>query len=258
MDNLSTSIPVSTKPKFFDHVFDFSEKSKGELTNIVQYSLFVLIPVIVLVRNMGYFFPKVDKTKGNLELTLEALGQMILTLVIYVFIHRFVTYFSTWSGLPWFDINYGTLIAAFLITSLIGKGTGKVGKKLTLVWKNISSYPRDNYWDEDKDSSSPAARSPAPVVKVSQPLARLPPPIPTKRISAPTSQRTDMGNYIATQDAIAEQRWDESENHKKQGGAIQQSVGEMGFFSDNLGSSSVETQKEPMAANEAFGGFASF
>ena len=258
MDSVSTSIPVSDKPKFFDHVFDFSEKSKGELINIVQYSLFMVIPLVILVRNMGYFFPKVDKTKGNLELVLEALGQMVLTIIILVFIHKIVTYFSTWSGLPWFDINYGTLVVVFVLFSLLGRGTGKVGKKLTLVWKNISAYPRDNFWDDDKTEEAVVIPSPPPVVKVSQPLSRLPPPIPTKRISAPTSQQTDMGNYIATQDAIAEQRWEESEGKNKQAGAIQQSVGEMGFFSEGAGAAPVQQQQEPMAANEAFGGFASF
>ena len=66
MDTIASATAVSKKPGFFKHVFH--DNSKGELLNIMQYCLFVVIPLGILIRNVNFFFPKVDKSKGSVEL----------------------------------------------------------------------------------------------------------------------------------------------------------------------------------------------
>ena len=58
------------------------------------YGLFVMIPLTILIRNLNYFFPELDEEKGNLEIFVEALGQLGITFVIILLVHRIITYFT--------------------------------------------------------------------------------------------------------------------------------------------------------------------
>ena len=189
---------------FIKHVFNFDKETKGELLNIVQYSMIALVPIVLLTTGVDYFFPKTDKTKGNFELLFEALGQLCITFVLLVFLHRLLTYFSTWGGVEYSNLNFPTLIAIFLLLSLSWQ-QGKIGKKLNVITKRVMSLPRDNFWDEDKKKKKSSSSS---VVKVSQPLSigRLPPAIPTQQLRMPASpQQPSMAGYIATQDRLTQE-----------------------------------------------------
>ena len=73
------------KDSFIKHVFNFDQDSKSEMINIVQYCILALIPITLLSSVIDYMYPKVDKTKGNLELLVEALGQLCVTFIALVF-----------------------------------------------------------------------------------------------------------------------------------------------------------------------------
>ena len=191
MDPIASATTVSKKPGFFKHVFH--DNSKGELLNIMQYCLFVIIPLGILIRNVNFFFPKVDKTKGSVELVAEALGQLCLTFIILFFVHRILTYFSPWGEGDVPALNFPTLIMVF-VWIVLSFGLGHVGSKIDLVWNRILPLPRKNFWDEDTESKK-KSRKKGSVVKVTQPLARLPPPIPTHQVS-----RAD---YINSQNKMA-------------------------------------------------------
>ena len=264
----SNTTTINAQNGFIKHVFNFDKETKGELLNIAQYSLFAVVPIVLLVTGMEYLFPKTDKTKGNLELLSEALGQMSLTFMLLVFIHRLFTFFATWGEVEYHKINYTTLILSFLLLS-VGWQQGKPGKKLNVIAKRVISLPRDNYWDEDKKKKKSSSSS---VVKISQPLnvGRLPPAIPTQQLRMPASpQQPSMAGYIATQDKLTQENatppnasgkdWNENTQGKittaPQNSQIAAS-GEVGnypnFQAMYAGGGGVQ---EPMAANEAMGGF---
>ena len=234
--------------KYLLHV-NFDKNSKGELLNIIQYSLMAIIPVILLTKTANYFFPKADKKKGNFELLAEALGQLFVILLVLVIIHRLITYFSTWSGIDISSLNFPTLIMLFLVTA-ISWNKGKIGQKLKIVVDRIYQLPRDNYWSADVHKA-------APVVKVSRPLSRLPPPIPTHQVS--------QADYIKTHQKINPPASAMAAAHATSlpsgGGA---SGGSAVNFDKMYASTHANTQdtsafQEPMAANEALsGGFSSY
>ena len=80
MDNIASATAASKTPGFFKHIFD--DNYKGELFNLLQYCLIVVIPLTIIIRNVNFFFPKLEKTEGSIELLIEALGQLCLTFII--------------------------------------------------------------------------------------------------------------------------------------------------------------------------------
>ena len=181
MDNIASATTAPTKKTgFFTYIFN--DNYKGELLNIIQYSLFIIIPITILIRNINFFFPELDKSKGNLELLAEALGQLALTFIIIFFVHRIITYFNPWGTVDYPSINMPTLIMVFLWT-IISFGLGHVGKKMDFILERLMPLPRDNFWNED--GQQPASASKGPVVRVTQPLAGPPPPIATHAVSRP-------------------------------------------------------------------------
>ena len=62
---------------FVKHVFKFDDASKADMLNIVQYAFVALIPVIIVNKAMVTYVPQADDNKGNLEISLEVLLQVI-------------------------------------------------------------------------------------------------------------------------------------------------------------------------------------
>ena len=270
------------KPGFFKHVFN--ENTQNELLNILQYVIFVVVPLIIITRNLNFFFPSLDKTKGNIELVAEALGQLSLTMIIILFLHRILTYFAPWGGGSIPAINFPTFIMLFLIIS-IGYGLGHVGKKIDYVWERLLPAPRANFWDADAKGTGKRAKKRDSIIKVTQPYAQLPPPIPT--------QQMGRADYITTQNQItpplappassAGQIPPQMGGSQQYGSGGNQQFSSMGQYTQSLdeaamaqnaesqsksqqnfnqmyatGNAGGGTFQEPMAANSVLGGFTSF
>ena len=65
---------------------------------MVQYLLIAIIPVIVLNKLMENVIPQYDESKGNLELLVEVVGQVSLTILGLFIIHRIITFIPSYSG----------------------------------------------------------------------------------------------------------------------------------------------------------------
>mgnify|MGYP000088079742 CR=1 FL=1 len=55
LDDLTKN--MSKNSGFFSHVFDFSNDSKDEMSNIVQYAVLAIIPVVILNKVTQKFVP---------------------------------------------------------------------------------------------------------------------------------------------------------------------------------------------------------
>ena len=75
---------------------------------------------------------------------------------------------------------------------VISFGLGHIGKKVNYLLEKIMPLPRQNFWSES--SPQVAQSQKRPVVRVTQPLARLPPPQATHVVSQP--------DYISRQNQI--------------------------------------------------------
>ena len=65
----ATEESISDSPNFFTHVFMLNDKDKSELMNIVQYVLFAIIPLILILKLMKHFIPSEEPNKSSLELS---------------------------------------------------------------------------------------------------------------------------------------------------------------------------------------------
>jgi hypothetical protein len=81
---------------FFKYVFNFDGDSKGEMINLVQYSVLAIIPVVILNKLIQRFVPEVDEDKGSVEILVEVIIQIIVMFVGLLFINRIFTYIPEW------------------------------------------------------------------------------------------------------------------------------------------------------------------
>lgn len=270
MDNIASAAATTKTPGFFKHIFN--DNYKAELLNVLQYGLFVMIPLTILIRNLNYFFPELDQDKNNLEIFAEALGQLGVTFVIILMAHRIITYFSPWGGIDYPNINMPTIIMLFLWIA-ISFGLGHIGKKVNYLLEKVMPLPRQNFWSDSSPQLAQAQQ--APVVRVTQPLARLPPPQATHVVSQP--------DYIARQNQVAPPIVPPTQQQMPSlpvntmstamytDGQMAPHYDSMGGYNQALDNATIAQSQEgsvqdtlregmaPMAANEALGGnFSSF
>jgi hypothetical protein len=133
------------KNTFFSHVFSTTEDGKAELLNVVQYSIFGIIPVVILNKLIQRFIPEADSEKSTLELLVEILIQLIVMFCGIILIHRTITYFPTYSGFKYENLALTNVILAFLIIVLtiqtkLGIKVNFLVDRLNDLWNGTSSY----------------------------------------------------------------------------------------------------------------------
>ena len=226
---------------FLKHVFNFDDDSKYDLLNIIQYAMIALIPVIILNKSMSNYVPEADDKKSSVELSAEIIIQIIVMFIGLLLIHRVVTFVPTYSGVKYPDFNIVFIILAVLMITLSLQT--KLGEKVSILFDRLMDL-----WN-GTDSSKKKGKSGN--VKVTQPIAGqqqqqmggsitgqvMPQSQPTYTDgtainSLPTSSSTQqLPNY----DNMYKQQNTPLVNAATPGG--------------------MEGFQEPMAANEAFGGF---
>ena len=107
-----------SKKTFLSHVFSTTEEGKAEVLNVVQYSLFGVVPVVILNKLIQRFIPEADPDKSTLELLAEIFIQLIVMFCGIIVIHRIITYFPTYSGFKYENLMLTNVILAFLIIVL--------------------------------------------------------------------------------------------------------------------------------------------
>lgn len=132
MEEVEKQLNTVKKSGFFSHVFKFDEDTKNEMTNMVQYLLIAIIPVIVLNKLMENVIPQYDESKGNLELLVEVVGQVSLTILGLFIIHRIITFIPSYSGSEHKPISMVTLLIALLILN------NNVKSKMNLLFDRVN------------------------------------------------------------------------------------------------------------------------
>lgn len=125
-----------SKKTFLSHVFSTTEEGKAEVLNVVQYSLFGVIPVVILNKLIQRFIPEADPDKSTLELLAEIFIQLIVMFCGIIVIHRIITYFPTYSGFKYENLMLTNVILAFLIIVLSIQT--KLGIKVNILVDRVS------------------------------------------------------------------------------------------------------------------------
>jgi hypothetical protein len=122
---------VSIKGSFMKHVFNFDNQTKNELTNIIQYSIIGLLPVIIINKFLQKYIPQTDETKGSLEIVSEVMIQVIVIIVGIYYSHRLITFIPTLSGAKYVQINVLNIVLVLLVLALTVQT--KLGEKMHLL-----------------------------------------------------------------------------------------------------------------------------
>jgi hypothetical protein len=160
------SLDKKSASGFLKHVFNFEDESKSEMSNIVQYSILSLFPIVLLNKSMQKYVPEADEKKGSLEVLAEIVIQVVYMFLGLLFIHRIITYIPTYSGVnyPEFNVIFIILAALMIVLSLQTKLGDKVGilvDRVNELWEGKSG-----------DKKGASTKSGSGTVKVSQPISQ--------------------------------------------------------------------------------------
>ena len=120
-----------TNNSFVSHVFSTTEEDKGELLNVVQYSLMGVIPIVLMNKLIQRFIPEADPEKSSLELLAEIAMQLVVIFGSLVFIHRMITFVPAYSGFKYERLTLTNVILAFLVIVLSIQS--KIGIKTNIL-----------------------------------------------------------------------------------------------------------------------------
>ena len=135
---------VSPKKTFLNHVFSSTEEGKAEFLNVIQYSIYAVIPIVLLNKSIQRFIPEADTDKSSLEILAEIFIQLIVMFCGIIIIHRVITYFPTYSGFKYEHLTLTNVILAFLILVLsiqtkLGIKVNIIVDRLVELWNGSSS-----------------------------------------------------------------------------------------------------------------------
>ena len=235
---MSQSAGVSGKG-FINHVFNFNTETKTELMNLGQYLALVLLPLTFLNNFVETLVPKVDESRGSLEILFEVLGHLKLLLLSVFLVDRIAQYVPTYSGKEMNSTSLATLVIVFVMF------TTKTRQKLDLLYTRLSnSWNGESGENKKQPNGKGGPVQQKPQVTVSQPITGMPNPI-----SSPPPSKPDL---MAHHQQMTPQQPDIAMGLNANPGAANNMYNNQGF-GGMQGAASPGVQ-EPMAANGAFGG----
>ena len=133
MEHFEETVKESSKrgSSFFDHVFRLDEQQQGSLLNILQYTVLAFVPIIAVLYVIRTYVPDPDDHKGSLLILAEVLGQIFFMFIAIYFIHRMISYIPTYSGYRYSEFNFTTIILGLLLILLSIKT--KLGEKVQIL-----------------------------------------------------------------------------------------------------------------------------
>ena len=160
------SLDKKSASGFLKHVFNFEDESKSDMSNIVQYSILSLFPIVLLNKSMQKYVPEADEKKGSMEVLAEVVIQVVYMFLGLLFIHRIITYIPTYSGVNYPDFNVIFIILAVLMVVLSLQT--KLGDKVGILVDRVNEL-----WEgKSGDKKGASVRSGSGTVKVSQPISQ--------------------------------------------------------------------------------------
>jgi hypothetical protein len=239
------SLEDGTKSKlgFFKHVFNMNDDSKANISNIVQYALIAIIPIVILNKTMQKYVPEADDEKGSFELLAEVVIQIITMFLGLLIIHRMITYVPTYSGVKYEEFNILYIILGVLMITLSLQT--KLGEKVSILTERVYEL-----WDGKKedDKKGKNGKKGKGQVKVSQPISQGVNPAFQGRGGMPSgndSQGTMISNLPVSQQSQGDQTTQNYNSMFRNDSVSLPGAATPGYDSPMI-----------MAANEALGGSA--
>ena len=150
---------LNEKQSFIKYVFDLNDDNKNEIMNLIQYTVIGLIPVILILKAVKHFIPEEDESKGNLEILVETVGQVVFMVGAVWFLDRIIRYVPTYSSVSYTKLNPISFVIPLLI--ILSTMQTKFGAKLNiLVDRSIDAWNGTQETYEKTKQSNEAAIQP--------------------------------------------------------------------------------------------------
>lgn len=120
---------------FVQYMFNFDQKTKGDLLNLAQYGILGVPPTILMLKLIKNYFPSADEHKGTPELAIECAVEILFILFSIYFIHRLICYVPTYSGVKYEAMNVTQSVLLFLV--ILFTIQTKLGTKLNIVIRRM-------------------------------------------------------------------------------------------------------------------------
>lgn len=162
MDKLSETVkdtPTETL-SFFNHVFNFDDDNKNEMLNMFQYALMSIIPIIIILKAVKHLIPDEDESKGNLEITLEIVGQLLLIIGLIWFSDKTIRYFPTYSGNNYHTFYPTNYLLPFIL--ILATMQTKFGSKLNILVDRSMVLLNGKTAEESEKTTTPVANQHQP------------------------------------------------------------------------------------------------
>ena len=157
--DVENTIEASKEPmNFINYLLTLDQENKKDILNIIQYTILGIIPIILILKAVKHFVPEEDESKGNLEIILESLGQIIFMIIALWFTDRLIRYFNPYSGKEYQSFNSINFILPFLL--IISTMQTKLGSKLNiLVERTINLWKQNNGNTNQKNIMPPISNN---------------------------------------------------------------------------------------------------
>jgi len=153
---------------FVSYMIHLSQKDKSELLNVVQYITLSIVPIILIIKIMKMYLPIYDEYKGNIEILIEVILQLVILLFLFWFTHRIIMFIPTYSKDIYGSMNVFNFIIPFLFILFTLDTT--VSKKVNLLLNRALAYlgleremlTERNIGEEDNIYTPPSIQVPPP------------------------------------------------------------------------------------------------
>ena len=135
MDSLEEISDITKNDGFFKSVFMIDKTEKGYLTNIMQYTLIAIVPVVLILKLLKNYVPDVDEDKGSVVISSEIIAQVLFIMTAIYFLHRIIVYIPTYSGMTYGNVDLTNTIIMFLF--IIFTMQTKLGEKVQIVIERV-------------------------------------------------------------------------------------------------------------------------
>ena len=251
MDNSDES-----KKSFLKYVFNLEDEGKSEMLNLLQFSLISFIPLVILSKLLEKYAPQTDDSKGSLEISAEVVIQVIVLFVGLFFINRIAMFFPTFSGENYPKINVITSVLSIL--AILVMLSSNISAKVNILTERIYDL-----WEGKTDKNSKTktvnVNGKQVTVKVSQPISQQPQQPPqSSGYSKPMYNDSTSINQLPTNDMSRAQEYSLSPQSLPNYDAMYRQDNTPMVGAATPGGQQESFTQEPMAANDALGGWGGF
>ena len=136
---------------FFNYMFSLNPNEKNDLLNMMQYSVLVIIPIIIILKLMKQYIPSENDKKASIEILIELVLQLIIIFGSFWFIHKLVAFLPTYSNTPYPHFNILQVIIP--VTFILFSMNSTISEKATILLNRVLvavGLVKENYCDDEK------------------------------------------------------------------------------------------------------------